>query len=192
MTANAEEKDANNKVFELLVAGVLFRILSNIRLEKPKQAKRDKRNPDVIGEFRGRRWGFACKTSHSNNPKSFLDRVREGVAQIEAADVERGVVIVNLKNLIPHDEIWPAFREPQSGEWSYGAYPYQDAVAIKIVQMFRTFEDSFCALVGGNDTSMGGQEGFDAFSKNREAFIAEFVGKKAVQTPKAGIGNPGP
>jgi hypothetical protein len=163
ISASPSEKDTNNKVFELLVAGILFRMLSKIQLDKVRPSKLDKRNPDVIGEFQGKRWGFACKTCHTKNPKSFLERVEDGIDQIEKADVERGIVIVNLKNMIPHDEIWPAAKNPLSGEWGYGAYQNKDAARTMILQVFTKFEEEVYILTG-----------------SRQMFVNKFRGKKAV------------
>jgi hypothetical protein len=163
VSASPSEKDTNNKVFELLVAAILFRMLSKVQLDKIRPSKRDRRNPDVIGEFHGKRWGFACKTCHAKNPKSFVERVEEGIDQIEKANVERGIVVVNLKNLIPHDEIWPATKDPLSGEWGYGAYQQIDATRTLILQIFSEFEEEVYALTG-----------------SRHAFVDKFIEKSAV------------
>jgi hypothetical protein len=161
ISASPKEKETNNKVFELFVAVILLQICSNLRFDNPHSSKGD--NPDVIGEYNAKRWAFACKVSHSKNPLAFLQRVRDGVVQIEKAKTDRGIVVINLKNLIPHDEIWPAIQDKQSGEWEYGAYPYRDAPVIKIRYLFRQFEQDVYDLVGG-----------------RKAFIDEFIGKKTV------------
>jgi hypothetical protein len=183
LSASPKAKDTNNKVFELFVAVILFQICSNLQFDNPHSSKGD--NPDVIGEHNGKKWAFACKVSHSANPKTFLERVREGVAQIEKAKTDRGIVVINLKNLIPHDEIWPATQDAQSGVWSYGAYENSAAPVIQVRLLFREFEQAVYDLVGG-----------------RQAFINEFIGKKAVpmvlmfyctvagHSPKAGIVQP--
>ena len=160
-SANPKAKEINNKVFELFVATILFHICSNLRFDSPNNSKGE--NPDVIGEFKGRKWGFACKVSHSENPLTFLERVREGVDQIEKADVDHGIVIVNLKNLIPHDIIWPAKPEKDSGEWIYGAFPFRDGPSEMIQIIFQKFEQQVYATTGG-----------------REPFVNIFAGKKAV------------
>lgn len=160
-SASPKEKETNNKVFELLVAVILFRILSNLRFDDPLKSKGG--NPDAIGQYKAKKWGFACKVSHSENPLTFLDRVREGVEQIEKADVDHGFVIVNLKNLVPHDIIWPATRDKQNGDWIYGAYPLMEGPAALILTIFQQFEEKVYASAGG-----------------REAFIKEFAGKKAI------------
>ena len=161
-SASPKEKETNNKVFELFVAVILFQICSNLRFDDPYKSSGD--NPDVIGEFNRKIWAFACKVSHSENPKTFLERVRDGVAQIrKTKDADHGIVIVNLKNLVPHDEIWPAILNKSSGAWSYGACTNRDAPVNRIRHLFRQFEGKVYALVG-----------------SRQAFVDEFMGEKAV------------
>ena len=160
-SASPKEKETNNKVFELFVATILFQICSNLRFDDPKNSRAG--NPDVIGEYKTKRWGFACKVSHSENPLTFLDRIRDGIEQIEKADVDHGIVIVNLKNLIPHDIIWPAKRDGVNGEWTYGAFPFRDGPSEMIQIIFQKFQQQVYALTGGH-----------------EAFVSRFAGKKAV------------
>ena len=160
-SANPKEREINNKVFELFAAVILFQICSNLHFDNPNKSKGG--NPDVIGEYKGEKWGFACKVSHSENPMTFLDRVREGVEQIEKANVNHGIVIVNLKNLIPHDIIWPARLDKETGEWTYGAFPFRNGPAEMIQIIFQKFEQQVYDLTGG-----------------REAFVKQFAGKKAV------------
>lgn len=160
-SANPKEKETNNKVFELFVATILFQFCSNLRFDDPRNSKAG--NPNVIGEYKSKRWGFACKVSHSENPLTFLDRIREGVEQIEKADVDHGIVIVNLKNLIPHDIIWPARRDGVSGEWTYGAFPFKDGPSEMIQIIFQKFQQQVFTLTGGH-----------------ESFVSRFAGKKAV------------
>lgn len=160
-TASPKNKDTNNKVFELFVAIILFQICSNLSFDDPHSSKGD--NPDVLGEYDKKRWAFACKVSHSENPKTFLERIRDGIAQIEKAKTDRGIVVINLKNLIPHDEIWPAIQDARTGVWSYGAYGNPAGPVIQIRLLFRGFEQQVYDLVGG-----------------RQKFISEFSGKKAI------------
>ena len=159
--ASPKEKETNNKVFELYVATILFRILTSLRFDSPNKSRGE--NPDVIGEYKGTKWGFACKVLHSENPLTFRDRIREGIAQIEKSDVNHGIVIVNAKNLIPHNILWPAKCDKESGEWTYGAYPMSDAASIVIQTTFEKFLGVFYAATGGPSS-----------------FTKDFVGKKAI------------
>ncbi len=115
-----EDADAN-KIFELYTALLLLPISQTIELEDP-DASANGTNPDVIAEISGTRWAFACKVMHTDSPKTFLERVEEGVEQIQNCRCDKGLVIVSLKNLIPHDELWNATRG-QSGEFTYSAWP---------------------------------------------------------------------
>jgi hypothetical protein len=160
-----KEDETNNKIFELFTAVILFQIFSNLKFDHPKLSKKSSegKNPDVIGEFKGKKWAFACKSSHSPNPQTFLERVRDGIEQIERANVDRGIIFVNLKNLIPHDDIWQAKRDAQTGVWEYAAYLNRDAPITLIRQMFQNFEQNIFSLIGG-----------------RQAFVNEFTGTKVV------------
>ncbi|ACB73831.1 hypothetical protein [Opitutus terrae] len=101
-----KENQDNNKVFELYVAAMALHALTQCTVDHPEES--DGTNPDVMGRFNGRTWAIACKAMHSTNPKTFCERVREGVDQIEASAAERGLVVVNMKNTFDHDALWPA------------------------------------------------------------------------------------
>lgn len=102
------ENQANDKIFELYVASACLRFMDNVAVDHPERSKGT--NPDVMGDFRGRRWAIACKALHTDHPKTFLDRVEEGVKQIEFSNAERGIVALNMKNTFSHDEVWPAAK----------------------------------------------------------------------------------
>ncbi len=98
-----------NKVFELLVACWLLPLVDDIELDDPKKSSRGT-NPDIVANIRGLRWGIACKVMHSTNPAQILGTVEKGVEQIEAAEVDRGAVIVSMKNLLDIDEYWKLLK----------------------------------------------------------------------------------
>jgi hypothetical protein len=52
---------------------------------------------------------------HSDNPRGYRDHLIKGAKQIDAAAVDRGIVVFNLKNLVPHDAVWPLVRDPDTG-----------------------------------------------------------------------------
>jgi hypothetical protein len=99
-----EDQDAN-KIFELYMALVLAPLCPDLELEDPKHSAGGK-NPDVIAPLNGSRWAFACKVMHSASPNAFIQRVREGVKQIQDSDAEKGIVVISLKNLLQHDFFW--------------------------------------------------------------------------------------
>ena len=112
-------QEATNKIFELLFALVLLDVSGEVILDHPSLAKGD--NPDVLATIDGQCWGFACKTIYSASAKTFYDNLKKGVEQIEAAaKAQRGIVVVNFRNIIRHDECWPIRNEAEYGN---GAEP---------------------------------------------------------------------
>jgi hypothetical protein len=107
-------QEATNKIFELLVALVLLDVSDDVILDHPDLAKGD--NPDVLATIDGKCWGFACKTVYGASGKTFFDNLEKGVDQIEAARrAELGVVVVNFRNFIRHEECWPLLNEYRTG-----------------------------------------------------------------------------
>lgn len=94
-----------NKVFELYLALLLAPLSDRLELDDPVRSSGGN-NPDVIAQLDGSRWALACKVMHSPSPKTFLDRVREGIDQIRRSKADKGIVVISLKNLLSHDEIW--------------------------------------------------------------------------------------
>lgn len=101
----------SHKLFELLIAIGAMRIGSNIRLDHPRVSTGD--NPDITFEFEGERWGLPCKVIHSPDRRRYRASVATAIGQIERSPVERGLVMINLKNLFPHDELTPFARESE-------------------------------------------------------------------------------
>lgn len=97
--------DAANKVIELYVACLAMRFGSNVKLDHPTSSKGD--NPDVMFDFRGQRWAFALKTLHSTKPRTIYDNIKKGADQIEVSSAQFGLVILNTKNVLDHDLLWP-------------------------------------------------------------------------------------
>ena len=105
---NARSKvtdQATNKLFELYMGAVALQCGRHLELDDPFRSSGD--NPDVLISIGDRRWGIACKVLHSKHPQGFLDHLVAGLRQIEASPADVGVVAFNMKNVLPHDEIWP-------------------------------------------------------------------------------------
>jgi hypothetical protein len=98
--------DAANKVIELYVACLAMTFGSNIALDHPVNSKGD--NPDVMLDFRGQRWAVALKTLHSRKPRTIYDNIKKAADQIEASAATHGLVILNVKNLLDYDALWPS------------------------------------------------------------------------------------
>ena len=144
------KEDAHaNYVFELYVALLTLPLCTAIDVEPPKKSAGGK-NPDVIATIQGVTWGIACKVMHSHLAKSMLDRVRDGIKQINRCDkIQNGLVVVSLKNVIPHDDIWPAIREPGTGDVIY-LTANSDRIAVrKLREVCKQYEIELLELLGG-------------------------------------------
>lgn len=98
------DQDAN-KIIELYLAALCMKIGSDVDLDDPDCSKGN--NPDVLATINGTRWGFACKTIHTTNSQTLFDNIKKAVDQIQKSDAETGIVVINAKNMLPHDKIWP-------------------------------------------------------------------------------------
>jgi hypothetical protein len=110
--------DSSNKIFELLVAAAVMKFTDSIELESPKVGL--SRNPDIIFETSNVSWGVACKVMHSKKGKSIFDNIIKGIDQIEKSRADKGIVIINIKNLIDHDKYWSIRNEI---DWKAGKSP---------------------------------------------------------------------
>lgn len=97
--------DGNNKLFELYIGLLCMEIGKNVKLDDPNNSKGD--NPDIMFEFNGELWAIACKSLHSKSELTLFDRIEEGVEQINRSKANKGIVIVNFKNIIDYNLIWP-------------------------------------------------------------------------------------
>jgi hypothetical protein len=101
-----DEKQKSNKLWELLFAIAIIRIGGEIiKLSDPYGTEKSK-NVDIITKINNVRWGFECKTPNTKEfkAKTFIDLVRKGVEQIDNADVDKGIVCLNMRNVIKHEK----------------------------------------------------------------------------------------
>src|SRR4030066_508305 len=84
-----------NKLFEVILACILNNFANTPEFVDP---------PDVVARYKNTLWGFACKTL-SGNLTTAAKRIREGLHQIEKAQVDFGIVAVQGTNLFPHDQM---------------------------------------------------------------------------------------
>jgi len=73
--------DATRKIFELFAASLAMQCGTNVVLEDPKKSASG-RNPDVLADLCGERWGIACKVLHSVHPEAFIENLVKGIDQI--------------------------------------------------------------------------------------------------------------
>ncbi len=102
---------------------------SNIALDHPVNSKGD--NPDVMLDFRSQRWALALKTLHSGKPRTIYDNIKKAADQIEASSATHGLVILNVKNLLDYDALWPS-----------PSVSYPEQLAIDLLQAGGIFRDS--------------------------------------------------
>lgn len=123
-------QEATNKIFELLFALVLLDVSTDVVLDHPDLAKGN--NPDVLATIDGVCWGFACKTIYGASGKTLFDNLKKGVEQIEAAPkASIGIVVVNLRNSISHEDCWPILNDADyraGSEPIFGAYTQPEAL----------------------------------------------------------------
>ncbi len=129
-TPSGGRDQATNKLFELYMGAVALQCGEDLTLDNPFISSGE--NPDVLVTIKQRRWGIACKVLHGLSPQGFIDHLEKGLDQIDRSPAEVGVVAFNLKNVLPHDEIWPL--APLDGipgnpltpaVWSDPAAPFQ-------------------------------------------------------------------
>jgi hypothetical protein len=116
----------SNKIFELVMASCCMKLSNEVEVDDPKESKGD--NPDVLLKFDDHLWGIACKVMNTTEIKveSILKNVIIGIDQIEKSDASKGIVIVNLKNNLYYDELWPITNleeyKNRIEEPSYGSF----------------------------------------------------------------------
>jgi hypothetical protein len=114
----------SNKLFELFIAAICMSFSYDVSLDNPENSKGD--NPDVIFSFCNQQWGIACKVIHTTSIKTIHERLLEGIDQIQnSPSVKKGFVLINLKNIIDHDRLWPITNKEaflQGAEPSFGSF----------------------------------------------------------------------
>jgi len=172
-------EDATNKIFELLFALVLLDIGDDVVLAHPSKGD----NPDILATLMGRRWGFECKTVYGKSGKAFFDNLKKGVGQIEnSKNAEVGCVVINFRNLIQHEEIWPVKQCPD-GILQFGSIKKEgrDLIGLDLNKQVTAKKDSLAKEIGV-------QEVLAIFSKGKAipGFLA-YCQSAAGLTNSAGI-----
>jgi hypothetical protein len=143
-SSTQKENQDNNKVFELYMAAMGLHVLTQCKLDHPEES--DGSNPDIMGVFGDKRWAIACKAMHSKNPKTFCERVQEGVEQIQVSAAERGIVVVSMKNTFNHDELWPA--KVVEGNYCLGYLPSVAHACQLLLPIYRQLQDGVFNVFG--------------------------------------------
>ncbi len=157
--------DNNNKLLELYLALVVAPLSGKLELDHP-QTSSGGNNPDVIAELGGSCWAFACKMMHSDSSVAFRDQLLGGIKQIERSPAEKGIVVVSLKNLLPHNEFWA--MQANSTIWNLaGAGPIHPEIGRR---WFTKICDDYHKKV--IDELLGGSAGFTRLFENTKVVPA--------------------
>jgi len=137
-TVPADVRDqGSNKLFELYLAILCLHCFSDVEVDSPENSKGD--NPDIMFKFLNKKWGIACKVMHSAKVKTILDRIQEGIQQIEHSDADTGIVIISLRNIIEYNDILPLLNPT---EHKTGADPVYGAFTNTILPGVLLYADS--------------------------------------------------
>lgn len=83
-------------------------------------------------------WGFACKTIYGASGKTLFNNLEKGVEQIEKAPkAEVGIVVVNLRNSICHEECWPLLNDSEyrtGAEPIFAAFPHPEKFVVSYIR----------------------------------------------------------
>ena len=97
--------DISRKMSELYVGCLAIHCGTEVVLDDPQNAKGD--NPDVMLTYDAQRWALAIKTLVSaRHGQTIFDNIRRATEQIDASPAEKGLVVINAKNVIDHDQLW--------------------------------------------------------------------------------------
>lgn len=135
----AIEQGSADKVIELYFACLCILCKMAVDLDDPFESCRGM-NPDVIATASdGTRWAFALKTQGSGNPANrainLADLLNGAAEQILRCNCDKGVVVVNLKNVIDHNLLRDSgtFRS-----WEYA----RDALESQVDAMLESFHQT--------------------------------------------------
>lgn len=112
---------ASDKIFELMFGLSVFEVCTTIEVDDPVNSSAGK-NPDIIADIQGDRWGFACKVVSGDSAAALIQNLGKAIDQIEVSSATVGIPVINFRDLIPHDSLfWPMLNP---FEWQHeGADP---------------------------------------------------------------------
>lgn len=121
----------SNKVFELVLGLAALNVSGTVvDIDHPKNAKGD--NPDVLATLNGTVWGFACKVPNGTANMTLFENIEKGVDQIEKSRADTGLVALNFKNVIPHEELFPIMGRDSSGAPLLGMHKSPESAIAKL------------------------------------------------------------
>lgn len=146
--APVTDQDAN-KIFELLAACYAMQWSDTVELDHPVKSSGG-RNPDVIAVLPEGRLGIACKVLHSKAEQTIIDRLVDGLDQIDRGRCDRGFVFISLKNVLDRDQYWPGERD-EHGSYTWSAFPGFDEPLSLLKEELDSINASLVEHVGDVD-----------------------------------------
>ena len=103
--------DVNRKLAELYLGTLAIHFAFDVELDHPVKSKGD--NPDVMFKVEpdglpASRWALAIKTVSTRAGQTIFENIQKATKQIDATacPADRGMVVINLKNSLQHDQLW--------------------------------------------------------------------------------------
>jgi hypothetical protein len=103
--------DVNRKLAELYLGALAIHFAFDVELDHPVKSKGD--NPDVMFKVEpdglpASRWALAIKTVSTRAGQTIFVNIQKAAKQIDATacPADRGMVVINLKNSLQHDQLW--------------------------------------------------------------------------------------
>lgn len=103
--------DVNRKLAELYLGALAIHFAFHVELDHPVKSKGD--NPDVMFKVEpdglpASRWALAIKTVSTRAGQTIFENIQKAAKQIDATacPADRGMVVINLKNSLQHDQLW--------------------------------------------------------------------------------------
>lgn len=93
----SQHEKNRDQIFELEIAALIMASRIKTIIKDP---------PDIIAEYKGEKWGTACKFIYAKNVKNIYNRISEGVDQISKVDCEHSLVTLGITNIFERDVIF--------------------------------------------------------------------------------------
>lgn len=166
-TARSEQSNERDLIFELMCAGWMSKMATDVDLVEP---------PDVVCTYRGVRFGVACKGAYGS-ADTVMKAVKQGVDQLEKSECTEGAVVVRMTDVFPHDELVPGRSE---GMRSIPSFPNGDVLMSHAAKLAVPFRDEVVRRAHG---------GAAFFNRSKKLVAVWFVAHSFgnVSTPRGAI-----
>jgi hypothetical protein len=134
-TPRSGDADAGNKLLELRFALALMGCADKIDIDHPIKSAATSR-PDLVADINASTSvAFECKVPNSIKPSSLLRLFKKAISQIESSRAEYGLVVMSLRNDLPHDEVYQLLHADGPDGPTYNALPNKQS-AISVMESY--------------------------------------------------------